>query len=259
MVHRRIIFTLILLCTLFICGSVYSQAQSPTIPSIQFNIGGSDASQTQDISTSIQILLLLTVLSLAPAIIIMTTSFIRIAIVFSFARTALALQQMPPNQVIMALALFLTFFIMAPTFNEMYEKAYKPFKEKQITMDELYDKGIEPLREFMFRQISTDEDKQVIALFIRLGKIKWPNSEADVPTYVLIPAFILNELKKAFYMGIIVFIPFIIIDMIVASVLMSMGMIMLPPVMVSLPFKIILFVLVDGWGLLVSQLILSFN
>ncbi len=244
-----------ILLFIFICGDTYAQTNF-SIPKVSVGVEGT--SEPQDIALSLQILLLLTVLSLAPAIIIMTTSFIRIAIVFSFTRTALALQQMPPNQVIMALALFLTFFIMAPTFSEIYEKAYKPFKNKEIPVEEFYERGMEPLRAFMFRQIGKN-DRDVIALFIRMGKVRWPKSEADVPTYVLIPAFILNELKKAFFMGIIIFIPFIIIDMIVASVLMSMGMIMLPPVMVSLPFKIILFVLVDGWELLVIRLIQSFN
>ncbi|MDH5681136.1 MAG: flagellar type III secretion system pore protein FliP, partial [Spirochaetota bacterium] len=161
------------------------------------------------------------------------------------------------NQVIMALALFLTFFIMAPTFNEIYNKAYKPFQEKKITVEEFYDRSLEPVREFMFRQIG-EKDREILVPFIQMGNLKWPRTKADVPTYVLVPAFMLNELKKAFYIGIIIFIPFIIIDMIVASVLMSMGMIMLPPVMVSLPFKIILFVLVDGWNLLVNQLIKGF-
>lgn len=239
----------------FSANLVYAQKAGLPIPS--FGLDVKSSSNPSDIALSLQILILLTILSLAPAIIIMMTSFIRISIVFSFARTALALQQMPPNQVIMALSLFLTFFIMAPTFNEIYTKAYKPFQEKKIDAEDFYDKGMEPLREFMFKQIGK-KDRDVIALFIKMGNIKWPESEADVPTYVLIPAFMLNELKKSFYMGIIIFIPFIIIDMIVASILMSMGMIMLPPVMVSLPFKIILFVLVDGWTLLVNQLVLSF-
>ncbi len=256
---KKSVYIIFLFFTIFLLsGDSFAQKgnQNVIIPNVNFGIQSS--SNPQDIALSLQVLLLLTILSLAPAIVIMTTSFIRIAIVFSFTRTALALQQMPPNQVIMALSLFLTFFIMAPTFNEIYEKGYKPFQEKKIDVGEFYDRSIEPLRQFMFMQITKDE-RQVIALFIRMGKLKWPKSEADVPTYVLIPAFILNELKKAFYMGIIIFIPFIIIDMIVASILMSMGMIMLPPVMVSLPFKVILFVLVDGWDLLVRRLIESFN
>ncbi len=261
MLKKKLVLVLFLFCCLlFVEDTSWAQKGNTgnPLPNLGINIGSSNNST--DIALSLQVLLLLTILSLAPAIIIMTTSFIRIAIVFSFTRTALALQQMPPNQVIMALALFLTFFIMAPTFNEIYEKAYIPFKDKKIDAEEFYERSMEPIREFMFRQIGdSDKDKEILVPFIQMGNLKWPNSEADVPTYVLIPAFMLNELKKAFYMGIIIFIPFIIIDMIVASVLMSMGMIMLPPVMVSLPFKIILFVLVDGWGLLVQQLILSFN
>ena len=234
-------------------GEVFGQ--EVILPKITFGVESSrDAT---DIALSLQILILLAILSLAPAIVIMTTSFIRIAIVLSFTRTALALQQVPPNQVIMAISLFLTFFIMAPTFQEVYEKGYVPFREKKIGLEEFYDRSIEPVRDFMFRQIDR-EDRGVFVPFIEMGRLKWPESPGDIPTYVLIPAFILNELKKAFYMGIIIFIPFIIIDMIVASVLMSMGIILLPPVIISLPFKIILFVLVDGWNLLVNQLMRSF-
>ncbi len=256
---KRKVLSIVLLL-MMICGIQrysYAQKAAPGIPLPSIDLKMKSSSNPSDIALSLQILILLTVLSLAPAIVIMTTSFIRIAIVFSFARTALALQQMPPNQVVMALALFLTFFIMAPTFTEIYQKAYIPFKEKKIDGEEFYNRSMEPVRDFMFRQIGK-EDRKILIPFIQMGRLKWPKSEADVPTYVLVPAFMLNELKKSFYMGIIIFIPFIIIDMIVASVLMSMGMIMLPPVMVSLPFKIILFVLVDGWGLLVNQLIKSF-
>ena len=246
-------FLVFLFCCLIFPESVFSQ--EIVVPRLNFGVDSS--SDPGDIALSLQILFLLAILSLAPAIVIMTTSFIRIAIVFSFTRTALALQQMPPNQVIMALALFLTFFIMAPTLEQIYEKAYIPFQNKEISSSEFYDRSIEPIREFMFRQIGT-QDREILIPFIRMGKLKWPDSEADVPTYVLIPAFMLNELKKAFYMGIIIFIPFIIIDIIVASVLLSMGIILLPPVIISLPFKIILFVIVDGWSLLVEQLIQSF-
>ncbi|MDH4127432.1 MAG: flagellar type III secretion system pore protein FliP [Spirochaetota bacterium] len=253
--RKRLYIIFFLILFVFIGGDIYAQVKNIPLPSLDINLKATN--KPSEIATSLQVLLLLTVLSLAPAIIIMTTSFIRIAIVFSFARTALALQQMPPNQVIMALALFLTFFIMAPTFKNIYEKAYKPYQSGKIDTEEFFDRSVEPLREFMFKQIGK-KDREVLIPFIKMGNLKWPRSEADVPTYVLIPAFMLNELKKSFYMGIIIFIPFIIIDMLVASVLMSMGMIMLPPVMVSLPFKIILFVLVDGWTLLVNQLIQSF-
>ena len=255
---KKALYLVLFLSLCFITGES-SHAQraggATGLPSLE--VGLKAANNPGDIALSLQVLILLTILSLAPAIVIMTTSFIRIAVVFSFTRTALALQQMPPNQVIMALALFLTFFIMAPTFNEIYNKAYKPFQEKKITVEEFYDRSLEPVREFMFRQIG-EKDREILVPFIQMGNLKWPRTKADVPTYVLVPAFMLNELKKAFYIGIIIFIPFIIIDMIVASVLMSMGMIMLPPVMVSLPFKIILFVLVDGWNLLVNQLIKGF-
>lgn len=254
---KRLFALFILLLCLFTGQSIFAQDAGSNIPVPKLSFELDSSSDPGEIALGLQVLLLLTILSLAPAIVIMTTSFIRIAIVFSFTRTALALQQMPPNQVIMALALFLTIFIMMPTFNEIYEQAYKPFQEKKIDADEFYTRSVEPIREFMFRQID-EKDREILVPFIQMGNLEWPESEADVPTYVLIPAFMLNELKKAFWMGIIIFIPFIIIDMIVASVLMSMGMIMLPPVMVSLPFKIILFVLVDGWTLLVNQLMKSF-
>ena len=246
------------LCLVVFLGLMYVGevfGQEVILPKISFGVENS--TDATDIALSLQILILLAILSLAPAIVMMTTSFIRIAIVLSFTRTALALQQVPPNQVIMAISLFLTFFIMAPTFQEIYEKGYVPFREKKIGLEEFYDRSIEPVRAFMFRQIDR-EDRDVFVPFIEMGRLKWPESPVDIPTYVLIPAFILNELKKAFYMGIIIFIPFIIIDMIVASVLMSMGIILLPPVIISLPFKIILFVLVDGWNLLVNQLMRSF-
>jgi flagellar biosynthetic protein FliP len=215
------------------------------------------ARSNQEVVLSVQVLLLLTVLALAPSILILTTCFLRIAIVFDFIKRALSLQQAPPNQVLMGLALFLTLFIMWPTFNEVYEKSLKPFGEGTMGLSEMYTNAEKPMRIFMYRQLGSDTEP--IKLFMRLRGLPKPATLADVPTYVLIPAFVLHEMTTAFKIGILLFIPFIIIDLVVASTLMSMGMIMLPPVMISMPFKLILFVLVDGWGLITMQLVRSFK
>jgi flagellar biosynthetic protein FliP len=225
------------------------------VPFVGLNVR--TAANNQEVVLSVQLLLLLTVLSLAPSILILTTCFLRIAIVFDFIKRALSLQSAPPNQVMMGLALFLTLFIMWPTFNEIYTKAVQPFSEGKIGLAEMYTGAEKPLRIFMFRQIGTDADS--IRLFMSMRGLEKPRTLADVPTYVLIPAFVIHEMTVAFKIGILLFIPFIIIDMVVASTLMSMGMIMLPPVMISMPFKLILFVLVDGWGLITMQLIRSFK
>ncbi|MFW5683719.1 MAG: flagellar type III secretion system pore protein FliP [Spirochaetota bacterium] len=211
----------------------------------------------QEVALSLQLLLLLSVLSLAPSIIILMTSFLRIAIVFDFVKRALSLQQVPPTQVLMGIALFMTIFIMWPTFEEIYEDAFVPLAEGEIAIEEAYREFEAPMRLFMYRQLENSPD--MIRLFMRMGNMPAPATFADVPTQALIPAFILHELTVAFKIGILLFIPFIIIDMVVASTLMSMGMIMLPPIMISLPFKLILFVLVDGWALLTQQLVASFG
>ncbi|MCO1601300.1 flagellar type III secretion system pore protein FliP [Desulfosporosinus nitroreducens] len=213
------------------------------------------ASATEQTGTSLQILMLLTVLSLAPAILMMMTSFTRIIIVLSFVRNALGTQQLPPNQVLVGISLFLTFFIMAPTWNEINTNAIQPYMQNQITQTEAIDRAEEPLRIFMFRQ-TREKD---LELFVGLSKMEQPKTYRDVPTYVLIPAFVISELKTAFQMGFAIFIPFIVIDMIVSSTLMSIGMMMLPPMMISLPFKLLLFVLVDGWHLVVESLVTSFQ
>ncbi len=210
----------------------------------------------KEVAFSLQLLLLLTVLSLAPSLIILLTSFLRISIVLDFVKRALALQQVPPTQVLMGIAFFLTVFIMWPTFEEAYEKAVVPMSEGTITVAEAYKEAEKPFRLFMYSQMRSDPEN--IRLFMTMRGLPKPQSLADVPTYILVPAFILNELTVAFKIGILLFIPFIIIDMVVASVLMSMGMIMLPPVMISTPFKLILFVLVDGWNLMARQLVESF-
>ncbi|MQY76896.1 MAG: flagellar type III secretion system pore protein FliP, partial [Spirochaeta sp.] len=192
-----------------------------------------------------------------PSIIILMTSFLRIAIVFDFIKRALSLQQVPPNQILMGIALFLTLFIMWPTMETIYNDSLKPFSSGEIGLEETYRRAESPLRLFMHRQMAGDAAN--IRLFMRMRNLPKPVSLADVPTYILIPAFVLHELTVAFKIGILLFIPFIIIDMVVASTLMSMGMIMLPPVMISLPFKLILFVLVDGWSLLTMEIVKSFR
>lgn len=225
------------------------------IPFLDLQLRGPDGGG--EVAFSLQLLLMLAVLSLAPSIIIIATSFLRIAIVLDFVKRALSLQQVPPTQVLMGIALFMTVFIMWPTLTEIHENAYVPLRDGEIGLDAAYSRFEGPLRIFMFRQMQGDS--RSVELFMRLASLDRPETLADVPTYVLIPAFILNELSIAFKIGILLFIPFIVVDMVVASVLMSMGMIMLPPVMISLPFKLILFVLVDGWNLIVLQLVQSFG
>jgi flagellar biosynthesis protein FliP len=234
---------------------IREEQNTPTVPFIDLTVR--EPESNQEVALSIQILLLLAVLALSPSIIILTTSFLRIAIVFDFIRRSLSLQQVPPNQVMMGIALFLTFFIMWPTLNTMYEDSFRPFAEGEIGIEQMYDGATGPMRIFMYRQMGNNHE--MIQLFMRMRGLEKPQNFSQVPTYVLIPAYVLHELTVAFKIGILLFIPFIVIDMVVASTLMSMGMIMLPPIMISLPFKIILFVLIDGWGLITQQLIQSFN
>ncbi len=210
----------------------------------------------KEVALSIQLLVFLAILTLSPSIFILMTPFLRIAIVFDFIKRALSLQQVPPTQVLMGVALFLTFFIMWPTIQEINDNSFKPFSDGEIGLQEMYENAAAPIRLFMYRQMQGNHEN--IQLFMRLRGLAKPANFSEVPTYVLIPAYVLNELTIAFKIGILLFVPFIVIDMVVASTLMSMGMIMLPPVMISMPFKIILFVLVDGWGLITQQLIASF-
>ena len=229
--------------------------QGPAIPYVDLNIR--PAANNRETALSIQLLLLLSVLTLAPSLLILVTGFLRIAIVFDFIKRALSLQQVPPNQIMMGLALFLTLFVMWPTLSQVYNESFKPFADGQIGVEEMYKKAESPLRVFMYRQMGGSPEN--IRLFMRLRNLPKPNTLADVPTEVLVPAFVLHELTVAFKIGILLFIPFIVIDMVVASILMSMGMIMLPPVMISMPFKLIVFVLVDGWSLITMQLVQSFR
>ena len=218
------------------------------------NIGLQTANTPQEFTNGLQILIWLTILTLAPSILIMTTCFVRLVVVLALTRQALGAGTLPPNQVITSLALILTFFIMAPTFNEINEKALQPYMKNQITQQVALDRGIEPIRNFMFKQTHEKE----LALFVRMAKIEKPKTKADVPTYVLLPAFIMSELKTAFTIGFVVYLPFLVIDIVVSSVLVSMGMMFLPPTMIALPFKLIMFVMVDGWYLIVKSLVESF-
>ncbi|XBX76387.1 flagellar type III secretion system pore protein FliP [Proteinivorax tanatarense] len=237
---------------LFFINLILPSQTAHAFPSINIDVG--EAEDPEDISTSLQILFLLTILSLAPAILILMTSFTRTVIVLSFVRNGLATQQMPPNQVLVGLALFLTFFVMAPVWGEVNENALQPYLEGELEQNEALEIAMDPIRSFMFNQTGEKE----IALFINFSDIEEVNDQSEVPTYVLIPAFAISELKTAFTIGFIIYIPFLVIDMVVASTLMSMGMMMLPPVMISLPFKILLFVLADGWNLVISSLLQSF-
>lgn len=214
-----------------------------------------DLSALGESSDSVNILILLTVLTLLPSILIMMTGFTRIIIVLSFTRNALGLQQMPPNQVMIGLALIITFFVMTPVVDEINKTAYKPYVEKTITQQEALKNAEKPIREFMLRQTYGKD----LNLFLELAKKPEPKTYDEIKTSIIIPAFITSELKRAFQMGLFILIPFIVIDMVVSSTLMSMGMMMLPPTMISLPFKILLFVLVDGWGLTIKTLISSFS
>jgi len=262
MIRTKVIRTIILLLLIFLAGgmltaqeSVQQQDQGINIPFIDIAI--QEPQDNQEVALSIQILLLLAILALSPSIIILMTSFLRIAVVLDFIRRALSLQQVPPNNVMMGIALFLTLFIMWPTLSDVYENSFSPFAEGEIGIEEMYESAVGPMRIFMYRQMGNNHE--MIQLFMRMRGLPKPENFSQVPTYVLIPAYVLHELTVAFKIGILLFIPFIVIDMVVASTLMSMGMIMLPPIMISLPFKIILFVLVDGWGMITQQLIQSFN
>jgi flagellar biosynthetic protein FliP len=230
-------------------GDALAQAALPAITATPAPGGG------QTYSLSIQTLLFLTSLTFLPAALLMMTSFTRIVIVLSLLRQALGTVQAPPNQVLVGLSLFLTFFVMAPVFERMYSEAYVPFSERRMSFNEALDKGAVPLRSFMLKQTRQSD----LALFVKLAKAPPLESPEQVPMKVLVPAYVISELKTAFQIGFVVFIPFLIIDLVVSSVLMSMGMMMLSPVLVSLPFKLMLFVLADGWNLLIGSLVASFS
>jgi len=230
-----------------------SEAFAQVLPKI--TMGVERAAKPGDVAVALEIVFLMTILTLAPSILILMTSFTRIVVVFSFLRHAMGTQTMPPNQVIVGMALFLTLFIMMPTFKTINDQALQPYMEERIDYKTGFKAAMKPLREFMLRQCNEKD----VALFVRASHAPQPRNVDDLPNEVIVPAFVISELKTAFMIGFVIYIPFLIIDMVVASVLLSMGMMMLPPVMVSLPFKLILFVLADGWNLMVQQLIASFR
>jgi len=232
---------------------IHNQAFAEGLPDISINIG--NGSEEASGTSALSLLLLITVLSVAPGIMVLMTSFTRIVIVLGFVRTSLGTQTMPPSQVIIGLAMFMTFFIMAPTFGQVNEVALQPYIKGEITQTQAFEEAAKPMKKFMF---SHTREKDLI-LFMNYTKTERPESYEDIPLTVLVPAYAISELKTAFQMGFMIFIPFLVIDMIVASTLMAMGMMMLPPVMISLPFKLLLFVLVDGWYLVVKSLLFSFN
>lgn len=257
--RRRTLLSSVLLLAAFAAPSALADAgynpgtSGLTLPSLSLSFGNSQ--KPQDIVSVLRIVMMLTVLSLAPAILIMMTSFTRIIVVLSFLRQALGTQQMPPNQILVGLALFLSFFIMAPTFKAISTNALDPYMAEKIDQKMAYERAEAPLREFMFAQ-TREKD---LELFLSLSKEAKPRTRAEVPTYVLVPSFIISELKTAFQIGFMLYLPFLVLDMVVASVLMAMGMMMLPPVVIALPFKLLLFVLVDGWELVIGSLVKSFG
>ena len=240
-----------------ICAAVVLFANcadaAPIIPSVNVEVGTSE--NPAQVASTLQVIAVLTLATLAPGILMMTTSFVRIVVIISFLRNALATQNAPSNQIIISLALFLTFYIMAPYWSQANDNGLQPYLAGQISQEEAITNVLEPMREFMFRQTREAD----LALFVNLSDAPRPESQEDVSTFVLIPAFIISELKTAFQIGFMIYVPFIVIDMIVATTLMSMGMMMLPPVMISLPFKILLFVMIDGWHLLIQSIIVSFR
>ena len=245
-------FRLFLICAVGVLLTSCVEA-APIIPSVNVEVG--TAETPEQVSTTLQVIAVLTLATLAPAILMMTTSFVRIVVIIGFLRNALATQNVPPNQVVISLAMFLTFYIMAPYWAQANDNGLQPYLAGQISQEEALTNALEPMREFMFRQTREAD----LALFVNLSDAERPETQEDVSTFVLIPAFMISELKTAFQIGFMLYVPFIVIDMIVATTLMSMGMMMLPPVMISLPFKILLFVMIDGWHLLIRSIIVSFR
>lgn len=253
---KKNIFTIVLFVFLvFILGNntLFAQDKLLTLPNISFSFD--EATDTGDVAISLQILALLTILSLAPAILILTTAFTRIVIIFHFIRQALGTQQMPSNQILIGLALFLTFFIMGPVWKQINDTALQPYLAEEISDTAAYAAAIKPIKRFM---LETTRDKDLM-LFMRFASEEKPATPEDIPLQALVPAFVVSELRIAFQIGFVIYVPFLMIDMIVASILMSMGMLMLPPIMISLPFKVLLFVLVDGWYLIVTSIVTSFG
>lgn len=247
---RILLFVFSLAFLLTVASGAVSTGTGGLLPSVSVSIGNGEAN-----TDTVKMLIMLTVLALAPSVLIMMTSFTRIIIVFSFVRNALGLQQTPPNQVLVGLALFLTLFIMSPVISDINTNAYTPYAKNEISQDEFLQRAGAPLKNFMLKQTSAED----VNTFLGLAGRDRPDSVDEIGMEIVIPAFITSELKRAFIIGFLLYLPFLLIDMVVASVLMSMGMMMVPPSMVSLPFKIMLFVLVDGWGLIVKTLVTSFH
>ena len=244
-------FTVMSILFVFFCLKMHVYAQSP-LPGI--NISVDTATTPKQVSTTLQIVFLLTVLTLAPAILIMTTSFTRFVIVLSFLRQAIGTPQAPSNQIVIGIALFLSLFVMMPVWEEVNDVALGPYLDETITQQEFMNLAAQPIKKFM-GNYTREKD---LAMFVRIAKLERPKKLEDIPIWVVIPAFVISELKAAFQIGFLLYVPFLVIDMVVASILMAMGMMMMPPVMISLPFKLMLFVLVDGWHLILGSLIKSF-
>jgi flagellar biosynthesis protein FliP len=252
-IKNFVVIAFAVIAVFFIAKRVYAAPDSIPIPKV--NISVDSTNSPKEYVDNIKLLILLTVLTLLPSIIMMMTSFVRIIVVFGFLRGAIGTQQSPPNQILVGLALFLTLFIMTPVYNQMNTTAIQPYINNKISQDQAIEEGAKPIREFMLKQTR----KKDLQLFRDVSKLSSSVQDKDIPLYIVIPSYMISELKTAFQIGFLLYIPFLIIDLVVASVLMSMGMMMLPPVMVSMPFKLLLFVMVDGWYLLVKSLILSFS
>lgn len=248
---KKVILVMVIAILMLAAMQVSFAGTEIQLPDINVSINSEDGDVP--VANGIQIIILLTILSLAPSILIMMTSFTRFIIVLGFVRRALSLQATPPNQTLIGMALFLTFFVMSPVFTEVYETAYVPLQEGTVTLEEAVDLASDPFKEFMLEQVRSKD----LALFLNIANVEEVNTNDDIPMTVIIPAFILSELKLSFEIGFLIFMPFIVVDMIVASTLMALGMMMLPPVMISLPIKILLFIMVDGWHLIIEKLILS--
>lgn len=250
----KLVLVSIAFLTLFSVGMDHNApAHALSIPTIE--VGMNDAESPQEVSSALQVMLLLTVLTLAPSILVLMTSFSRFVIVLSFLRQAMGTQQTPPTQVLVGLALFLTIFVMNPIFTDINKNALQPYMEEQISQTEAFELAAQPIKRFMLRQ-TREKD---LGLFVKVAGINQPETLEEIPLHVVIPAFVISELKTAFQIGFLIYIPFLILDMVVASILLSMGMMMLPPVLISLPFKLMLFVMVDGWHLTVGSLVKSIS
>jgi len=254
LVSFNLLFLFLLVTIVIFSAPSFVYGAPVGLPNINLSIGGA-ADQPGQLSGLLQLMIMLTLLTLAPAILLMMTSFTRIVIVLSLIRNAMGTQQMPPNQVVIGLSLFLTFFVMAPVWYKINNEAVQPYIEEQISGEQAIELGIEPIKEFMLKQ-TREKD---LALFVKIAKEERPAKKEDISLKTLIPAFVISELKTAFQIGFMIYLPFMIIDMVIASILLSMGMMMLPPIIMSLPFKLLLFVLVDGWYLIVGSLVQSFR